>query len=160
LERVAEETQVAADADAPLLDHRQAVVASGRRAGEDALADAVDDGLLQRVATESEKQQADTRSSVGRLVGRQSALDAGLGLAADDGGGVAGRRQSGGARPLRRLGGDDQAGRRHGERFGERVFEGDVVDREHRPLPVAPREDTSLPALPYGRLRAATTPLS
>ena len=47
LEAVAEEAQVAADADGLVLDDRQAVVAGGGRAGEDALADAVDDGLLQ-----------------------------------------------------------------------------------------------------------------
>src|SRR5690348_510057 len=47
LEGVAEEAQVAADADVLVLDQGQAVVAGGRRAGEDALADAVDDGLLQ-----------------------------------------------------------------------------------------------------------------
>ena len=71
LQAVAEEAQVAADADGLVLDHRQAVVAGRRRAGEDALADAVDDGLLQGVAAEGEEQQADAGPAVGRLVGGQ-----------------------------------------------------------------------------------------
>ena len=54
------------------------------------------DGLLQGVAAEGEEQQADAGPAVGRLVGRQLALDAGLGVAADDGGGVAGRDLAGG----------------------------------------------------------------
>ena len=73
-----------------VLDHRQAVVARRGRTGQNALADAVDDGLLQGVAAEGEQQQADAGPAVGRLVGRQRPLDAGLGVAADDGGGVAG----------------------------------------------------------------------
>ena len=71
LEAVAEEAQVAADADGLVLDDRQAVVAGRGRAGEDALADAVDDGLLQGVAAEGEQQQADAGPAVGRLVGGQ-----------------------------------------------------------------------------------------
>ena len=90
LKAVAEETQVAADLDVLVLDDRQAVVAGGGGAGEDALADAIDDRLLQGVAAEGEQQQADAGPAVGRLVRRQDALDAGLGVAADDRGGVAG----------------------------------------------------------------------
>ena len=82
-----------------VLDQRQAVVAGGGRAGEDALADAIDDGLLQGVAAEGEQQQADAGPAVGRLVGGEDAFDAGLGVAADDGGGVAGRDLAGGLRP-------------------------------------------------------------
>ena len=70
LEAVAEEAQVAADADGLVLDDGQAVVAGGRRAGQDALADAIDDGLLQGVAAEGEQQQADAGPAVGRFVGR------------------------------------------------------------------------------------------
>src|SRR5207248_2349212 len=96
LKRVAEEAQVAAQADRPRLVDRQAVVAGRRRAGEDALADAVDERLLECVAREGEEQEADAGPAVGRLVGRQLAFDAGLGVAADDGGGVAGRGLAGG----------------------------------------------------------------
>ena len=112
---------------------RQAVVAGGRRAGEDALADAVDDRLLQGVAAEGEHEQADTpgRPS-GVSSGGERALEPGLGVAADDGGGVAR------SRPRRRvsaqpvgLGGDDQPGRRHRERFGERVLDLGPIDGEH-----------------------------
>src|SRR5262249_23472293 len=81
LPAVAKEAQVAADADRLFLDDRQAVVAGGGRAGEDTLADAVDDRLLQRVAAEGEQQQADARPAVGRLVRRKVLLDAGLGVA-------------------------------------------------------------------------------
>src|SRR5205085_6343068 len=61
LERVAEEAQAAPQADRPRLVDRQSVVAGGRRAGEDALADAVDQRLLQGIAREGEEQQADPR---------------------------------------------------------------------------------------------------
>jgi hypothetical protein len=136
LEGVAEEAQVAADPDVLVLDQRQAVVAGGGRAGEDALADAVDQRLLQGVAAECEEQQADAGPAVRRLVGGEGALDGGLGVAADDRRGVAGRDLARGLRPGGRLGGDDQPGRRHREGFGEGVLDGDFVDGEQGGPPV------------------------
>src|SRR5579875_1207660 len=68
LEGVAEKTQVAADADGLVLDQRQTVIASRGRAGEDALADAIDDGFLQGLAAEGEHQQTDAGPAVRRLL--------------------------------------------------------------------------------------------
>src|SRR5262249_48694091 len=127
---VAEETQVAAQANALVLDHRQTIVTGGRRASENTLAEAGDERLLQRVAAEREKKEADAGPAIRGLIGRKRALDARLRVTADDGGGVARRRQSGGLRPARRLGRDDEPRCRHGEGFGEGVFDGNVVDCE------------------------------
>src|SRR5262249_14672039 len=64
---VAEETQVAADLDGLALDDGQAVVAGGGRAGQDALADAIDDRLLQGVAAKAEHEHADAGPAIHRL---------------------------------------------------------------------------------------------
>src|SRR5262249_18344317 len=68
LPAIAEEAQVATDPDRLVAHDRQAIVTSRRRAGENALADAVDDRLLQGVAAEGEQQQADAGPAVGGLV--------------------------------------------------------------------------------------------
>jgi hypothetical protein len=93
------------------------------------LADAIDDGLFEFFAAEGKEEQADAGAAVGRCVGAEFAFDAGFGVAADDAGGVAGGGLSGDAGPMRRGGGDDDAGRGHGERFGEGVEDGDAVQR-------------------------------
>src|SRR5437868_3609448 len=64
LETVTEEAEVAANADGLVLHQWQAVVAGGGRAGQHALADAVDRGFLQGVAVEGEQQQADAGPAV------------------------------------------------------------------------------------------------
>src|SRR5205085_4395065 len=117
LKRVAEEAQVAADAKRTGLIDRQAVVARGRWTGEDALADAIDDGFLKCIAAEGEEEQTDTGPAVGSLLGRQLAFDAGLGIAADDGGSVAGGGLSRDARPVGSLGGHDETAGCHRERL-------------------------------------------
>ena len=98
---VAEEAQLSADADRFVRHDRQAVVAGRRRAGEDALADAVDDGFFQLFPAEAEKQQADAGPAVGRLRFGQIAFDPGFGVAADDGAGVAGGDPPRHVRPTR-----------------------------------------------------------
>ena len=114
-----------------VLDDRQPVVAGGGGAGEHALADAVDDRLLQSIAAEAEEQHADAGPAIGRFVGVERALDARFDIAADDRGRVAGDDLPGGLGPARRLRGDDEPRRRHRKRLGEGVFDRDVVDGEH-----------------------------
>src|SRR5579871_1367318 len=70
LETVAEETQIAADADVLVLDRRQPVVACRGGAGEDTLADTVDSCFLQGVAAECEQEQAHAGPAVRRLFRR------------------------------------------------------------------------------------------
>jgi hypothetical protein len=74
--------------------HRIAVVGKvaeqiGGHISDLPLPNAVDDRLLQRVAVEREEEEADAGPAVGRLVGREDAFEARLGVAADDAGRVA-----------------------------------------------------------------------
>src|SRR5262249_18144094 len=130
LPAVAEEPKIAADLDALVLDDRKAVVAGSGRAGEDTLPDTADEGFLQRVTTESKKQEADARPAIGCFFFCECSLDPGFGVAADDGGSIASDHLTCGLRPSWGFSGDDQPSRRHRKRFGKGVFDRDGVDRE------------------------------
>src|SRR5262245_44682905 len=131
LPAVAEETQVAADANRLVLDDGQSVVTSGRRAGENALPDAIDSRFLQRVAVEGEEENAEPRPAVRRFVRRQYFFDARFNIAADDARGVTGGDLPGGEGPVRSLGGNDQPRRGHWKCFGESFIDEDVVHGQH-----------------------------
>src|SRR5262249_37518054 len=124
------ESKGAVELDALVVDHGETVVAGGRRAGEDTLADAIDQGFLQGVPAEGEEKQADAGPPVGRFVCRKRPFDASLRVATDDGSRVARRRHAGGVSPGGRLRRDDEPSRRHGKGFGEGVFYVNGVDRK------------------------------
>src|SRR5207249_3164710 len=69
LPAVAEEAQVAADANGLVLDEGQAVVARRGRASEDTLTDTVDGRFLQGVTAECKQQQAHPRPAIRRVGG-------------------------------------------------------------------------------------------
>src|SRR5262249_29831501 len=112
----------------------QAREAGGAGAGEHALTDAVAQLLLQVLGGHAEDEDGDAGPAVGRLLGFQFALDAGLAAAGDDGGGEAGEALRGRGRPRQGIGRDQQARRRHAEGLGERILDGDAV-YDHAPAP-------------------------
>ncbi len=98
------------------------------RAGQHALADAVAELPLQLVGVHGEQQHGHAGAAVQRLVGRQRALDAGLGAAGDHRGGEAGHGAGGDQRPFERRRGDDDPRADHGEGLGEGLDDGDAFD--------------------------------
>ena len=112
--------------------------AGGAGAGEDALAHALEELVLQPVRLEAEQQDAHAGAPVGRFLGRQLGVDAGLGAAADHRGGEARHHRRRDHRPFRRVVGDDDRGARDVEGFGEGVLDLDAVEGEvaHRFRPI------------------------
>ena len=98
------------------------------RARQHALADTIAQLPLQLVAVHGEQQHGHARAAIQRLVGRQRALDAGLGAAGDHRGGEAGHGAGGDQRPFERRRGDDDPRADHGKGLGEGLDDGDAFD--------------------------------
>ncbi len=130
LKTVAKKPQIAADSNGLVFDYRQAVVTRRGRACQNALADTIDDRLLEGFAVECEKKKTDSRPVVRGFFIRQGPLDAGFGIAADHRSGIPRRHGSRNPRPFRVLGRDDQPSRRHGKSLGKSIVNRDVVNGE------------------------------
>ena len=85
---------------------------------------------LQLGGRDREQEHAHARPSVRRFSRREHALEAGLAAARDHRGGEARHRHRRLRRPARAGRRDDDRGRAHVESFGERVVDGDAVDRQ------------------------------
>src|SRR5262249_39840352 len=105
-------------------------VAGGAGAGQDALADAALQLLLQLAGGHGEEEYAHAWTSVRRLPRQELAIAGGLAAAADHRCGKAGHCCDGVARRLRRIGRDDERGRAHGKSFRERVVDAHAVGRQ------------------------------
>ncbi len=111
----------------------------GRRGGEHALADPVLQLFLQFRGARSEQQHPHPGPSVRCCLGGKALIDPRLHPAGDDRGGEAGEALRGNLRPFRRIGGDDEGGRPHGEGLGEARIDADPVGAEAaRRLPGGP----------------------
>lgn len=129
---VAEIPQGAADRDGLLpIKPVDAVVARGRRAGEDALTDPPRGSFGERFTTEAEHQHGDPRASIRRLIGAERPFDGGLGIAGDHAGRVAAHLAAGGPGPPICGRRDDQPHADHCERLGKRVGHGHAVELQH-----------------------------
>src|SRR6185437_5371750 len=94
--------------------------------------DALAHAFAKRLARHCEEQECHARTAVGRLLGRQFALDPGFEATADHRGGKARRRDAGLARPRRTVGGDDEPRSPHLEGLGEGVVDLDLAELHAR----------------------------
>jgi hypothetical protein len=126
--------------------------AGGAGAGEHALPDAVAELLLQVFRGHAEDEHGEAGAAVGRLLGAERSLDAGLAAAGDDGGGEAGEAGGGSGRPLLGVRGDQEPRRRHAEGLGEGVLDRDTVD-DHADAPYFTRRPRPLSSISPSAMR-------
>src|SRR5262249_45112868 len=126
--------------------------------GEDALAHAIAQLLLQILARHAEDEYGNAGPPVRRLVRRERALDAGLAAAGDHRGGETRQARRRSLRPGQGIGRDDEPRRPQADGLGKGVVDGDVVDLHRARAPPAWR--TSRPSFRSSISPSATAKFS
>ena len=117
---VAKKPHVPAEGNAFLLS-RHAVEHGRRRAGEEALGDAVGHRLGEAFSGKSKQQHEAARPAVGGFVGREEVLHPDFGVAADHARAIAAGGPQGGVEPVAIMGRDEEPAEPESERLGKGV---------------------------------------